>query len=419
MNPSHIFVPGTLTFILDASFGSSGKGKLAAFITKHQTDVSFLVTSNSANASHTVIDGGKQVVFKALPSGSFYHERLERVFISPGASFKIVDLLNEIEQTGIPRSKVMIHPRASVITDLDAAFERGEVDLDGVATAVNHSGTIKTGSTCSGSGASLAKKILRRNPSVAADYPEISDMIGVTEEAIMDLLDSGLSGLFEVGQGFPLSLNHHRFAPNTTSRNVTVSSALNDAMLPPMYAGPVILNFRTYPIRINSKKFIGVDGSHLTWEQVKAGTPHFVVDSYSGNWYPDQEEITWEDIEKASGGEISDSIKNTTLTKLPRRVATFSALNLAEAIRYNASYHGVFLSLNFMNHVSNGVTNATNVGDVLDDDMVSEWIECNIPTLYRDSVAFLGTGQDTDAFAIEEFAIPYCTKGTRRWFGSN
>jgi hypothetical protein len=405
MNPSHIFVPGTLTFILDASFGSSGKGKLAAYLVKHRKDVSFLVTSNSANASHTVIDGGKQVVFKALPSGSFYHERLEKVFISPGASFKIVDLLSEIEQTGIPRSKIMIHPRASVITEADAAFERGEADLDGDPT--NHSGTIKTGSTCSGSGASLAKKVLRRNLSVASDYPEISDMIGITEEYIMDLLDDGKSGLFEIGQGFPLSLNHHRFSPNTTSRNVTVSSALNDAMLPPIYAGPVILNFRTYPIRINSKKFIGADGAHLTWEQVKSGVQHEVIDSYSGRWYPDQEEITWEEIEEASGAPIADSVKNTTLTKLPRRVATFSTINLAEAVRYNASCHGVYLSINFMNHVSSSITDLTDLDIVVSDSKVFDWILCNIPEMYRDSVTFYGTGQSTDSFAVDGFATPF------------
>jgi hypothetical protein len=400
-----VFVPGTLTFILDASFGSSGKGKLAAYLTK-SGKVSFLVTSNSSNASHTVIDGGKKVVFKALPSGSFYHEQLDKVFISPGSSFKIQDLLNEIEQTGIPRCKVMIHPRASVITEADAAFERGEMDLDGKEVDGNHSGTIKTGSTCSGAGASLAKKVLRRGFSIASDYPEIEDMIGVTETAIMDLLDSGSSGLFEVGQGFPLSLNHHRFAPNTTSRNVTVSSALNDAMLPPIYAGPVILNFRTFPIRINSKKFVAADGSHLTWEQVKSGIEHEVLESYSGDWYPDQEETTWEAIETASGGLIEDSIKNTTLTKLPRRVATFSTINLEEAVRYNASHFGVYLSFNFMNHISNSVTDVTDPEVLFSDPKVNEWISNNIPPLYRDSVVFYGTGQGTDSFSIVGWTSP-------------
>jgi hypothetical protein len=398
--PPSVFIPGTLTFVLDASFGSSGKGKLSAFITKH-SGVSFLVTSNSANASHTVIDEGKKVVFKALPSGSFYHHKLERVFISPGASFKIEDLLSEIEQTGIPRSKVMIHPRASVITEADAAFERGEADIDGNILENKHDGTIKTGSTCSGSGASLARKILRRKPPVAGDYPEIQDMIGITEQSIMGMLDSGKYGLFEIGQGFPLSLNHYRFAPNTTSRNVTVSAALNDAMLPPVYAGPVILNFRTFPIRINSKKYIGDDGSHLTWEDVKNGVSHKEIDSYSGNWYPDQEEISWESIEELSGGKIDDSIKNTTLTKLPRRVSTFSSLNLNEAIKYNMSQAGVFLSLNFINHISSDITDETSTDRLLSNQRVCEWLDSNIPPCVRQSIAFYGTGQGTDSFIVD------------------
>ena len=400
-----LFIPGTLTFVLDASFGSSGKGKLSAFLTKNHEEVSFLVTTNSANASHTVVDGDKKVVFKALPSGSFYHERLEKVFISPGASFKIEDLLNEIELTGIPKTKVMIHPLASIITDLDSSFERGEADLDGRFLAESHSGTINTGSTCSGSGAALAKKVLRRNPSLACHHQEIADMIGVTEIAIMDLLGKGKSGLFEIGQGFPLSLNHHRFAPHTTSRNVTVSAALNDAMLPPVCAGPVILNFRTFPIRINSKKFIAPDGSHLTWDDVKAGKPHRVRQSYSGNWYPDQVETDWETVESKSGGVIDDSIKNTTLTKLPRRIATFSRQNMLEAILYNATRYGTFLSINFMNHVSNAVTGLRNAGGVLGDEKVGAWVSDNIGDL-SNAVAFYGTGQATDDFAIVDSASP-------------
>jgi hypothetical protein len=396
-----ITVPGTLTFILDASFGSSGKGKLSAFLTKKGC-FSFLVTSNSANASHTVIDGDKKVVFKALPSGSFYHEMIDKVFISPGASFRIEDLLAEMRITGIPRHKVVIHPRATVITDEDAAFERGEVDLDG--NPYTHSGTVSTGSTCSGSGAALARKILRRKPAVASDYFEIEDLIGVTEQEIMELLDQGKCGLFEIGQGFPLSLNHHRFAPNTTSRNVTVSAALNDSLLPPVYAGPVLLNFRTFPIRINSKKYIGLDDSHLTWDQVKDGVPHEVIESYSGSWYPDQEEITWEEVEENIGRAIPDAVKNTTLTKLPRRIATFSSINLSEAIKYNMTQHGVFLSINFMNHVSSEVEDSLSIDTIISDDKAWDWVESNIPPCYRDSVAFYGTGHSTDSFAVDELA---------------
>lgn len=401
------FDPGKLTFVLDASFGSSGKGKLSAFLTEvYRPD--FLVTSNSANASHTVSDGSKTIVFKALPSGSFYHERVKAVYLTAGSSFKIADLLSEIEQTGIPRNKVKIHPLASVITDADAAFERGEIDLDGNPS--EHVGTIATGSTCSGSGASLARKVLRRKPTFASGFPEIEDLIAVSEKEISNRLSWGETGLFEIGQGFPLSMNHWRFAPHTTSRNVTVSAALNDAMLPPAVAGPVILNFRTYPIRINSKKFIGEDGQHLAYEQVLAGVPHKVVDSYSGSWYPDQEEITWEDVETWRGAPIASSIKNTTLTKLPRRIATFSDINLLEAVAYNRT-SATFFSVNFINHLDAELEGTSGVvnGEVFPDSpKVQEWLSkhFNKASGGMEAIAFYGTGMNVNDMIVNSRAVP-------------
>jgi hypothetical protein len=87
-------------------------------------------------------------------------------------------------------------------------------------------------------------------------------------------------------------------------------------MVPPIYAGPVLLNNRTYPIRISSNKYIsecsideteqlviGIDrtidpGTHLTWDEMMAfqrhGKAFHRYEGDSGPGYPDQEEITWE-----------------------------------------------------------------------------------------------------------------------------
>jgi len=445
--------PGHITFLLDAPAGSSGKGKLAAFITKF-TDVNFLLTSNSPNASHTVIDGDKNIVFKALPSGSLYHEKLDKVFITAGATFEIDALLKEIKLIGIPREKVRIHPRAGIATPIDAAYERGECDLDGNGHAERQAGTLKTGTTASGSGAVLAKKVLRHKTlKCAKDFPEIADMIGIVETEILALLAEGKTGLFEIGQGFPLSNNYWRFAPNTTSRNVTVSAALNDAMLPPSVVGNVVINTRTFPIRINSKKyvsrpqvvmatdFIGTDhadlngeialrtleengfagcivpqgnpgdpiqielkgGKFLTWDEVQSGKFDYdVMDSYSGDWYPDQREITWEDIEREANIEIPQVVKNTTLTKLPRRVATFSQINLEEAIKYNQTKGFVFISVNFLNFVDGEMQGIVNPQSMTEKG--HEWIKNNVaPVLAHFNnvhLAFIGTSEKTDDFIV-------------------
>lgn len=445
---NNITTPGHITFLLDAPAGSSGKGKLAAYITKF-CDVNFLVTSNSPNASHTVIDGDKNIVFKALPSGSLYHEKLEKVFISAGATFEIDALLKEIELIGIPREKVRIHPRAGIAMPIDAAYERGECDLNGIYFDERQDGTIKTGTTASGSGAVLAKKVLRHKTlKCAKDFPEIADMIGIVEIEILALLAEGKAGLFEIGQGFPLSNNYWRFAPNTTSRNVTVSAALNDAMLPPSVVGNVVINTRTFPIRINSKKYVskestipyhkllGTDhadlnwevaaqkleeagfkvkateqpgtitalaGKFLTWDEVQSGLFEYeVMDSYSGDWYPDQREITWEDIEKDAGIQIPQVVKNTTLTKLPRRVATFSQINLEEAIRYNQTKGFVFISVNFLNFVDGDMQGIVNPASMTE--KANDWIRNNVaPVLARFNnvhLTFIGTSEKTDDFIV-------------------
>jgi hypothetical protein len=47
-------------------------------------------------------------------------------------------------------------------------------------------------------------------------------------------------------------------------------------------------------------------------------------DGYSGDWYPDQEEITWE--------EIGIEAELTTVTKRPRRIASWSWHQIVDAL---------------------------------------------------------------------------------------
>lgn len=494
MKTNNFFLEGKIGFLLDASAGSSGKGCTAAFLVRNSNNCNFLITSNSSNASHTVKSKADNIdfVFKCLPSASVYHEKLDAIFICAGATFEIDTLFKEIEYTKIPRNKVKIHPRAAVITDIDIDFEKGLCDLDGNYFKNTGDGTIKTGSTCSGSGAVLAKKTVRNKTlKVASDYPELEEFICRTEVEIMKMLDMGKSGLFEIGQGFQLSRDYI-FAPNTTARNVTVSSALNDAMLPPTVVGNVCINNRTFPIRINSKKYVSKEGSvdtfmseseipkkyksnrlfkithtsqlfplgtvvysktldttgvifsnlhedntydvmingkielldslslvndykvnscvihnqdgkigkvvkipdvpnsvvvhffedkepvsvlkseivyseddkdfpryyvtsvgglHLTWYEINSGLVDYdEIDSFSGHGYPDQKELTWQQVTNLSGSP-KPLFEATTLTKLPRRVFTFSKTNLEDAIKYNQTPHKIFLALNFCNYV--------------------------------------------------------------------
>lgn len=435
-----LFTEGKITFLLDAfAAGSAGKGKLESFIVKHSNNLDFVVTSNSANASHIVWDEGKEMMFKCLPSSAYLHEKLKAIYLCQGSAFEVKTLLHEIEMCGIPREKVRINPKASVIQQIDIDFEKGLCDLDGNYYENRQDGTVKGGSTCSGSGTVRAKKAVRHETLVfAGDVPELKDMICETEKEIMERIGNGERGLFQIGQGFPLSYGLAKTKKNSTARNVTVSAALDDAMLPPYVVGHILGNCRTNPIKIANYKNLSIAGKvyahfeagstvdkdypkHL-FKQVTTANgidivtladvfvtgddldlfpdyPYEKIDSYSGDFYPDQKEISWEDVEKQYGKEIPDAIKRTSLTKLPRRCATFSKMLLEDGLIYNMPPEpfNFYISVNFMNWID---------GEMDDNkDTVSDkqqaWLEENIYSVIKDfpnvGLAFLGTGKESDS----------------------
>ncbi len=405
---NNLFIPGKISYITDSQPGSGGKGKLASFIAKNSNKFHFLVTTSSANASHTTVDGNKSGVFKILPSGSFYHEKIEAVYICAGASFEVSNLLREIKMTGIPVEKVKIHPRAGIITNEDVDYEKGLCDIDGeyFDTEGRKNGTIKTGTTASGSGANLMKKVIRNKTLVVAkDIPELQSMLCICEDEILERLSKGQSGLHEMCQGFSLSNNYWRFAPWVTSRNVTIGHALSDTFLPPSVVGNVILNNRCHPIRIHSKKYESLEnpGIYLTWKEVKDGKIKYkTIESFSGDFFPDQEELTWEDIEKTYGKPIDEEISCTTLTKLPRRIATHSKINLDEAIKYNQTIHNVYIVYNFSQWVDGDMEAKT---DSITKRM-RQWMEKNVVDVIKkyDNVFLfaLGTSENTDHYVLIE-----------------
>lgn len=429
------FMAGKINFLLDGNAGSSGKGKISDHLVEKE-DVDFLITSNSANASHTVVRDGKEFIFKVLPSGSIHHEKIKKVFIVDGASFELDALLKEIEMTGIPREKIVISPRAGIIQQMDKDYEAGICDLNGVPLKKSHDGTIKTGTTASGSGSVLAKKVLRNKTLVTAkNVEEISDMVSPDiSTTILEMLSDGLTGFFEIGQGFPLSNNHQLFAPFTTSRNVTVSSALNDAFLPPHVCGNVIINFRTFPIKIHSNKYkasedvvfdytkaeaLKASGKHtlfnkpvdggkgviinikkgdfLSWFE-KDHVQHEIIESPSGDFYPDQKEISWEELNKSLGNKNNEIFETTTLTKLPRRIAEFSLLNLRDAILHNDTGNNIIISVNFVNYLDKSLYKANSREQLIASERLQEWTTKYFSPVLdeRTYIAIYGTGESNE-----------------------
>jgi hypothetical protein len=448
---NNFFAKGKLNFLIDTTQGSSGKGKIESFLIKNSDNCSSIITTNSANASHIVVEKGVEYLFKCLPSGALYHEKLNFIFIAPGAAFEIKTLFKEIEMCNIPHSKIKIHPKATIITQIDIDFEKGLCDLDGNYNIEQHDGTIANGSTCSGSGAASAKKVIRHKTSVlAGDVEELREFICNTEVAILELLNSGHSMLCQIGQGTPLSLNHWRFGKNTTYRNVTIGGALSDCFLPPSVVGNVLTNVRTFPIKIANFKQISrvesidqiplktileeeiesklddvalkyppslfhveldetkenilvtsLPNLHVTGEDLDKfpNYPFDKVDSYSGDCFPDQQEITWEMVEESANVRIPDNVKRTTLTKLLRRCFTFSKVCLDEGFFLNMppEPYKIFLSVNFANWIDNEMSGEREVVTK----KFGNWLRENVYPItekYGDRIiiGFIGTSAETD-----------------------
>lgn len=277
------FIDGKLSVLLDGGAGSSGKGKMAAYLVKNSHKVNFVCNTFFPQASHSTVEveDGKEVerIYKQLNSCAHFHDKFDKMYIGQGSVIDVKALLKEIEMTGLPTSKLGISPVATILQDIDTGFEEGKLDFDGNETAEMHSGTIKYGSTCSGVGAAKARRVLRRpNVMLARDVEELKPYLCNVSEEIMKRLSDGHSGLLEIAQGFQLSYGLSQFYPYTTSRNCTVASGFDDMMLPVHYLGNVCINFRTYPIRIHSYKYITIPEEAENWIagdkiEVPAGSP--------------------------------------------------------------------------------------------------------------------------------------------------
>jgi adenylosuccinate synthase len=105
--------------------------------------------------------------------------------------------------------------------------------------------------------------------------------------------------------------------------------------IPPSMVGDVYLNLRTHPIRVGN---VVEDGRQT---------------GFSGGFYPDCREMTWEQVAAESGMPPAEAAElaereRTTVTKRIRRVCTFSFEGLRDAVRVNGATK---LVLNFIQYV--------------------------------------------------------------------
>ena len=376
-----MFKPGKITFILDGSAGSSAKSLRGANIWKYhkKKHTKFAVNTFMENAAHTVTHrDGREYIHQCLSSITSLGD-YDKQFLSPGCVFAEETFLNEVKLLNdhIHNNQIAIHPNVAIVTQKDVDYERGICDFEGNKKEIQNSANLSIGSTLHGVGAARARRILRRKDVLLAkDVPALQPYIVNTHHEIMKRLESGESALGEIAQGYQLSL-FSNFYPKCTSRNCSVSAFLDDSLLPPSVAGPVVVNFRTFPIRVNSNKYIRKsDKKILTWDEFNntIESDKYIINGDSGGCYNDQEELTWEDISNQAGKKI---FEQTSLTKLPRRVYSFSNINMIEALKYNNTGDDQYVSINFMNYVDGSVEGKTEIKEILTKKVVS-WLHSNV-----------------------------------------
>lgn len=296
--------------LVDGQFGSTGKGLLAGLLAEYGQNAITSVTTNAGpNSGHTAyspVDGSK-IVTQQIPVAAVVLNQLGKkasAYLNAGAVIDWEILHREIELFGMV-GRVEIHPNAAVIQQIDRDREAGGPMVQAGSVAA-------IASTGKGVGSALARKIMREGNVIGTGY-------GAFEMANGDSIawDWNNETVFvETAQGFSLGINS-QFYPHTTSRECTVMQAIADARIPWNKVKKVAACYRTFPIRVGNTEV-----------------------GYSGDWYPDQQETTWE--------AIGVEPELTTVTRRVRRVATWSRQQFRESIAANQPE---LVFLNFLNYL--------------------------------------------------------------------
>ena len=299
------------TIVVGGQFGSEGKGKVVALLAS-RAESPWLVRCGGPNSGHTVTIQGRDVVLRQVPSCS---EPSRATFLlSAGCAIDEPVLLRELDLLEIPSDRIIVDPRAVIVTDQDRENERRS--LKDIA------------STCSGTGSAMARRLLRAGDVVLAGDSDVLAKrcrIQTIAPLLHEQLDIGTDVIVEGSQGFALSLLHGENYPFVTSRDTTASGFASEVGLAPKSIDKVVVVIRTYPIRVG------------------------------GSSGPFDNEISWEDIRESSGAPETIA-EFTSVTHKLRRVARFDMGAVKRACQYNRPTGLAVMGLDRIDYRNTNVT---------------------------------------------------------------
>ena len=226
------------TLVVDAFWGDSGKGKIAA-LTALKQEAAFCVRAGTGtNSGHSIyFEDGSEIRTHQLCCG-WLHPRTQ-LRIGSGVALDPQIFLREIHRYKLA-DRARVDLRCPVIAPEHRAREARDTHL--AATV---------GSVCSGSGAARADFVLRRAQQ-ARDIPELKDYLTDVPREINTACTEGRSVVIESSQGTHLSLALTRDYPCCTSDNCTAVAAADDAGLNWQYITDVILVVKAVPSRVGA-----------------------------------------------------------------------------------------------------------------------------------------------------------------------
>jgi len=341
--------------VVGGQYGSEGKGKVTALLGASLSDP-WLVRCGGPNSGHTVTIGGKDIVLRQVPSSASPGKRT--FCLAAGCAIDVEILLRELETVGIDRERIIVDPRAVIVTNADRASETGQL--------------ANIGSTCSGTGAAMIRRMSRSSECfLAKDSDVLRQRCRV--EMVAPLLHQYLSEdgnvVVEGSQGFGLSLLHGPDYPFVTSRDTTAAGFAMEVGLSPRTIDKIVMVVRTFPIRV--------------------GGP-------SG---PFAGETTWEEVARIS--DAPDVVREyTSVTQRLRRVARFDLRAVQTACAYNRPTSLAVMGIDRLDYRNSGV------GELRDLTPEARVFLRNLEAATGVPIEFVGTGFGTfDVVPIERGAL--------------
>ena len=224
------------TIVVDAFWGDSGKGKIAAYLAqKHQATYAARAGTGT-NSGHSVFfEDQTSIITHQLPCG-FLHPQTQ-IRVGSGVAVDPKQFLSETQKYAL-EGRVKVDFRCPIIEAKHKTQEQSNAHL-----------MQKVGSTGSGTGAARADFILRRAQQ-AHNHPDLSGYTTNVAQELNTACQQGQTIVIEGSQGTHLSLALTHDYPYCTSDNCTAISAADDVGLNWQHIKEVVLVVKAVPSRV-------------------------------------------------------------------------------------------------------------------------------------------------------------------------